>query len=176
MNSRIKKTLIAKTLEKYEKLSSILKYIFIDICKIDPKKYYILGSFAIREHRKINDLDINLDKDEFMKLEKATEKGFGRIEFYNNQIRWIFDLTKEYNKLTSSKEKDFSIEAFMKDPKVGFPNNKFSLSSLIKNKGLAKDKNNHQHFNLKSLLKWKKTMNREKDQEDIILIKKLIKN
>ena len=64
----------------------------------------------------------------------------------------------------------------MKDPKVGFPNSKFSLSSLIKNKGLAKDKNNHQHFNLKSLLKWKKTMNREKDQPDIILIKKLLKN
>ena len=176
MNSRIKKTLTAKTLEKYEKLSNILKYIFIDICKIDPKKYYILGSFAIRDHRKINDLDINLDKDEFIKLERATKKGFGRIEFYNNQIRWFFDLTKEYNDLTSSKEKDFSIEAFMKDPKVGFPNNKFSLSSLIKNNGLAKDKNNHQHFNLKILLKWKKTMNREKDQPDIILIEKLLKN
>ena len=176
MNSRIKKTITAKTLKKYEKLSNILKYIFIDICKIDQKKYYILGSFSIRKYRKINDLDINLDKDEFMKLEKATKKGFGKIEFYNNQIRWFFDLTKEYNELTSSKENDFSIEAFMKDPKVGFPNNKFSLSNLRKNKGLSKDKNNHQFLNLLYLLKWKKTMNREKDQSDIILIRRLLKN
>ena len=176
MNSRIKKILMSKRLKKYQKLSNILKYIFIDICKINPKKYYILGSFSIREHRKINDLDINLDKDEFMKLHIAVEKGFGNIEFYNGQIRWFFDLTKEYNKLTSSKEKDFSIEAFMKDPKVGFPNNKFSLSYLKKNKGFSKDINNHQFLNLRSLLKWKKTMNREKDKPDIMIIKSLLKN
>ena len=71
-----------------------------------------------------------------MKLENAVKKGFGKIEFYNNQIRWIFDLTKEYNKLTKSREKDFSIEAFMKDPKIGFPNNSFSLSRLAKIKVL----------------------------------------
>ena len=64
----------------------------------------------------------------------------------------------------------------MKDPKVGFPNNQFSLSNLRKNKGLSKDKNNHQFLNLLYLLKWKKTMNREKDQSDIILIKGLLKN
>ena len=58
------------------------------------------------------DLDINLDKDEFMKLSLAINKGFGKLEFYNNQIRWYFDLTKEYNKLTKSKEKDFSILIF----------------------------------------------------------------
>tara|TARA_B100000989_G_C19419108_1_gene417825 strand:+ start:344 stop:874 length:531 start_codon:yes stop_codon:yes gene_type:complete len=175
MDNKIKKIILSKTLKKYNKLSKILKYIFVNICKIDQKKYYILGSFAIREHRKINDLDINLDKDEFMKLQNATTMGFGKIEFYNNQIRWFFDLTKEYNKLTSSKEKDFSIEAFMKDPKIGFPNNKFSLSSLTKNKGLSIDKNNHQFLNLEYLLKWKKCMNREKDKADIELIKKILK-
>ena len=110
-----------------------------------------------------------------MKLKNATTMGFGKIEFYNNQIRWFFDLTKEYNKLTSSKEKDFSIEAFMKDPKIGFPNNKFSLSGLTKNKGLSIDKNNHQFLNLEYLLKWKKCMNREKDKADIELIKKILK-
>ena len=176
MDDRIKKIIMSKKLKKYEKLSNILKYIFINICKIDQKKYYILGSFSIRKYRKINDLDINIDKDEFMKLEKATEKGFGKIEFYDNQIRWFFDLTKDYNKLTLSKEKDFSIEAFMKDSKVGFPNNKFSLSSLRKNNGFNKDQNNHQFFNLVYLLKWKKTMNREKDQLDIKLIKELLNN
>ncbi len=167
---------MTKSLKKYEKLSKILKYIFIDICHIDPQKYYILGSFSIREFRQINDLDINLDSSEFIKLSNATEKGFGQIEFYNNQIRWFFDLTKQYNELTSSDEKDFSIEAFMKDPKIGFPNDKFSLFNLIKNHGLDKDENNHQFFTLKYLLKWKKIMNRPKDQEDIKLIQTLIKD
>lgn len=175
MDNTIRKIIMSKSLKKYEKLSNILKYIFIDICKIDQQKYYILGSFSIRQHRQINDLDINLDKDEFMKLEKAVKKGFGRIEFYDNQIRWFFDLTQEYNKLTSSTEKDFSIEAFMKDPKVGFPNNKFSLSYLRKNDGFDLDQNYHQFLNLVYLLKWKKTMNREKDQSDIKLIKELLK-
>ena len=176
MDKRIEKILLSKRLKKYEKLSSILKYIFVSICKIDQSKYYILGSFAIREHRKIEDLDINLDKDEFMKLELAVQKGFGKIEFYNGQIRLFCDLTKEYNKLTSSKEKDFSIEAFMKDPKSGYPNNKFSLSYLKKINGFQIDKNNHQFFSLPSLLRWKSTMNRPKDQSDIKLIKELLKN
>ena len=63
---------------KYEKLSSVLKYIFIDVCKIDQSKYYLLGSFPLREYRKINDLDINLDKDEF----------FNR-NFYERPYRWL---------------------------------------------------------------------------------------
>lgn len=110
-----------------------------------------------------------------MKLNLAVNKGIGKLEFYNDQIRWYFDLTKEYNKLTKSREKDFSIEAFMKDPKIRFPNNSFSLSKLTKNKGFKRDYNKHQFFSLKSLLKWKKTMNRPKDQDDIKLIKNLLK-
>tara|TARA_B100001248_G_C27386772_1_gene460082 strand:- start:828 stop:1352 length:525 start_codon:yes stop_codon:yes gene_type:complete len=171
---KIEKIIKLKSIKKDEKLSRILKYIFVDVCKMNQKKYYILGSYALRNSRKINDLDINVDKDEFMKLEEATKKGFGKLEFLNNQIRWFFDLTKVYNKLTKSREKDFSIEAFMKDSKVGYPNNKFSLSKLIKNDGLDKDKNKHQYLNLKFLLKWKKTMGREKDKADIELIKKLL--
>lgn len=175
MDNKIKKIILLKRSKKYEKLSKILKYIFVDICKINQTKYFILGSFSIRKYRTINDLDINLDKDEFMKLSLAINKGFGKLEFYNNQIRWYFDLTKEYNKLTKSKEKDFSIEAFMKDPKIGYPTNLFSLSKLTKNKGFKKDDNNHQYFSLQYLLKWKTTMNRSKDQEDIKLIKNLLK-
>ena len=174
MDNKIKKIITAKTLTKYEKLSSILKYIFVTTCKIDQSKYYILGSYAIRKHRTISDLDINLDEIEFIKLENAVKMGFGKIEFYNGQIRWFFDLTKEYNKLTSSNEDDFSVEAFMKNPKVGYPNSKFSLSSLKKNNGLDVDKNGHQFFSLTSLVKWKKTMNRPKDQKDIELINKLL--
>lgn len=63
----------------------------------------------------------------------------------------------------------------MKDPNIGYPTNLFSLSKLTKNKGFQKDDNNHQYFSLQYLLKWKKTMNRPKDQEDIKLIQKLLK-
>ena len=175
MDSSIKKIIQAKTIKYDMKLSKILKYIFVKICNINQNKYYILGSYALREHRPINDLDINLDSKEFMKLENATQKGLGKIEFYNNQIRWTIDLTKEYNKLTNSKVKDFSIEAFMKEPDIGFPNKNFSLKYLKKTRGLDKDKNNHQFYKLKTLLKWKKTMNREKDRKDIELINKILK-
>ena len=110
-----------------------------------------------------------------MKLEKATTKGFGRIEFYNGQIRWILDLTKLYNSITGKKERDFSIEAFMKDPRDGYPNSNFSLSKLLSKKSLDVDDNGHQFLSLPALLKWKKTMNRAKDQADIKLIKTLYK-
>ena len=174
MSARITRTLGATTLKKYEKLSSILKYIFVDICGIDQTKYYLLGSFAIRKYRNINDLDINLDRDEFMKLEQATRQGFGHLEFYHGQIRWIMDLTDAYNHHTGEHQKDFSIEAFMKAPTVGYPTNQFSLVNLARNKGLEIDKNGHQFLSLPTLLKWKRTMNRTKDQPDIKLLKKLL--
>jgi len=93
-----------------------LHYLFIKIAKIDPKKYFILGSYALRGHRIINDLDINIERNEFMKLlELVVKKGFGSIEFYNGQIRWFYELTDYYNKMTNSNINDFSIEAFQKD-------------------------------------------------------------
>jgi hypothetical protein len=174
MDKIIKKIILDKKLKKYQKLSKILKYIFVDIAGINQKKYYILGSFSIREYRTISDLDINLDISEFLKLEKVVEKNMGKIEFYNGQIRWFYDLTSEYNKLTKSNENDFSIEAFQKFPNEGFPNNKFSLNYLTKNNLFNKDENGHQFFNLKTLLKWKMTMNRPKNQDDIVLIKSII--
>lgn len=61
--------------------------------------------------------NINIDYNDFFKLSKLVEKNIGHIEFYgynNVQIRWIYDLTDEYNKLTKLNEKDFSIEAFQK--------------------------------------------------------------
>ena len=167
-------TIIKSKATKEDKLAKILKYIFVNICKIDQNKYFILGSYALRKHRKINDLDINLDSQEFLKLEKAVLNGYGKIEFYDSQIRWVFDMTKLYNRLTKSKEKDFSIEAFKKDQKVGYPNRTFSLSNLKRNHGLSKDKFGHQFFSLKTLLKWKVKMNREKDKKDIELIKKIL--
>ena len=63
----------------------------------------------------------------------------------------------------------------MKSPNVGFPNNAFSLNNLKRHKGLDIDNNGHQYLSLKQLLKWKKTMNRPKDQSDIIIINQLLK-
>jgi hypothetical protein len=176
MNKPIEDIIKNKNLKKFEKLSNILKYIFVDVAEIDQNKYYILGSFAIRNHRTINDLDINLDETEFLKLEKVTKQGLGKIEFYNGQIRWIIDLTSEYNKLTGSNESDFSIEAFQKKPSVGFPNEDYSLEKLVKNNNLDKDENSHQFFKLETLLGWKKTMGRPKDTPDIELITELLKD
>tara|TARA_B100001093_G_C26841589_1_gene1020809 strand:- start:1072 stop:1593 length:522 start_codon:yes stop_codon:yes gene_type:complete len=166
--------IIRSKVSKEDKLAKILKHIFVNVCHIEQTKYFILGSYAIRKHRKINDLDINLDSKEFLKLEKAVINGYGKIEFYNNQIRWIFDITKLYNHLTKSKEKDFSIEAFQKDKKIGYPTRTFSLSNLKRSQGLSKDKFGHQFFSVETLLKWKKKMNREKDKKDIELIKKIL--
>jgi len=168
------RSIIVSDQEKYEKLSEILKYLFVNIAKISQDKYFILGSYAIREYRTINDLDINLDDQEFLKLERLTQKGFGHIEFYNGQIRWFYDLTSEYNALTNSTENDFSIEAFQKRPIDGYPNDQFSLGYLSQHQGLSVDNNGHQFFNLETLLKWKKMMNRPKDVSDIELITQIL--
>jgi hypothetical protein len=162
------------SLEKYEKLSAILKYLFVDIANISQDNYYILGSFAIRKERTISDLDINMDYNDFFKLKSLIDKSFGGLEIYNNQIRWFFDMTKLYNDLTNNNEPDFSIEAFQKNPNEGFPNEKFSLNYLKEHNGLDKDSFGHQFFKLETLLEWKQTMNRPKDQPDIDLIKKLL--
>lgn len=155
---------------KYDKLAKILKDI-IDECEINQNKYFILGSYAIREHRDINDLDINMDVNEFLKLSKVK---YGSLQFYNGQIRWFFDLTQEYRKYADENANDFSIEIFQKDPNDGFPNSNFSLKYLSENDGLTKDEYGHQYFNFKTLLKWKQTMNREKDQNDIKLLEKIL--
>ena len=175
INENITKIIQDTTLQKYQKLSSILHEIFVNICSIDQKKYYILGSFAIRKNRQISDLDINLDSNEFFKLNKALKLGFGKLEIYNNQIRWFYDLTETYNSITKLKEDDFSLEAFQKEPLDGYPNSEYSLDYLQKNNMLDIDENGHQYFSLLTLLKWKKQMNRPKDQPDIELIEQLLK-
>lgn len=165
-------SIIKSNKTKHEKLAEILKKI-IDACNIEPDSYFILGSYALREYREINDLDLNMDEKEFDKLVKCAP--YGKKEIYNNQIRWFFDLTDKY-KLIDPTSNDFSIEIFKKKPLDGFPNENYSLQRLKENNGLDKDKYGHQFFNLKTLLSWKKTMNRPKDQQDIIMIEKIIKD
>lgn len=174
MDKNIETIILNKKLKKHEKLSSILRYLFVDIAKISQDKYYILGSFSIREYRQISDLDINLDHNEFYKLAQLTKKNIGKLEFYDSQIRWFADFTKEYNKLTNENELDFSIEAFQKKQTDGFPNKSFSLKDLRDNNDFEKNEDGHQFFNLHTLLKWKLTMNREKDKIDIELINNIL--
>ncbi len=165
----ISKIIKSIDLNKHEKLASILQSI-MNYCDIDNSLYFILGSYALREHRIISDLDINMDYDEFEKLQKLQ---FGKVELYNNQTRWFYDLTEKYKKIDPNVN-DFSIEIIQKRPNEGLPNEKFSLKYLKDNNGLDIDKYGHQIFSLKTLLAWKIEMNRDKDKADIELINKVI--
>jgi hypothetical protein len=158
---------------KYEKLSDILA-LLVKTAKIDQKKYMIIGSYSIRKHREISDLDMNMETNEWDKLSKLADKGLGKVEYYNNQMRYFLDMTNEYKKV-DPEAKDFSIEVFQKGMHEGYPNNDFSMEALIKSKGLSKDSNKHPFFSTKTLLAWKKTMNREKDKKDIELLETLVK-
>jgi len=174
MDKIIKNIILDNNLKKYQKYSKILKYLFVDIANINQNKYFIGGSFCIREYKQINDLDIYVDKNKFFKLEKVINKNIGKLDFFDGNMRLIYDITDEYNFLTKSNEKEFSIEAFEKLSSEGYPNNKFSLDYLQKNNLLDKDENGHQFFNLNTLLKFKLTLNRPKDLDDIVLIKSII--
>ena len=71
---------------KYKRYD-ILKYLFVDIAGIDQSKYYILGSYSIRRHREINDLDIHLENIEFFRLKALLDKNIVRLDIYKDQIR-----------------------------------------------------------------------------------------
>lgn len=174
MNEKFEK-IIKSNVSKHDKLAQILRLI-IDECHIKPDSYFILGSYAIREKREINDLDINMNDKEFEKLAKCTDgiDAYGKVEPYNNQIRWFFDLTDTHNKLTDSNAQDFSIEIFKKKPLEGFPNETFSLQRLQETNGLSKDVYGHPYFSLDTLLLWKKTMGRDKDKADIKIIEDML--
>lgn len=164
--------IITSNESKHAKLARIL-HLIVNMCNIDPSNYFILGSYAIRQYRLINDLDVNMDYNEFIKLEKIQSE-LVKLEFYNGQIRWFLDLTTMYNVFNSTNENDFSIEIFQKDPSVGFPNDRYSLKKLSMNDNLIIDEYGHQFFNFETLLMWKKEMNREKDKPDIEILEKLI--
>ncbi len=162
--------------EKYIKLSKILYYLFVVLASISQDKYMIIGSYGMRKYRNISDLDISLDNEEFLKLKKLIDLGYGKLEIHNNQIRWFYDLTSQYNESHDKKENDFSIEAYQINPSLGFPDNEFSFNYLIETYGLEIDENNHKHFKISTLLKWKKTLGRVKDVADILLIENVLKD
>ena len=162
-----------ENITKYQKLSDILK-IILDYCDIDNNKYMIIASYCIRNYREINDLDMNMISDEWDKLNKLVNHGFGGIQSYNGQMRYFLDMTDEYKKIVSNAN-DFSIEIFKKELNEGFPNETFSIEYLLTHDGLNRDDNNHLYFNKETLLRWKKTMMREKDKVDIALLEELLR-
>jgi len=170
---KIHNIIFNENLTKYQKLSDILK-IVIDYCNINNNKYMIIASYGIRFYRQINDLDMNMESDEWVKLQKLVDLGIGIIETYNGQMRYFLNMTKEYQEIDPL-EKDFSIEIFKKEVGEGYPDSTFSISYLLKNNGLERDENKHLYFNKNTLLRWKKIANRPKDQADIKLLENLIK-
>jgi len=162
---RIMKIINDDALMKHHKLAKILKFI-VDRLGIPQTEYFILGSYVLREEREISDLDINLNIEWFTKAFEEKPSEFGEVQPYNGQIRWFFDLTKEYNSYLEKKglplSDDFSVEMFKKEIGDGFPDNRFSLKALRDNNGLETDCYGHQHFTLETLLLWKQTMNRPK--------------
>lgn len=116
----------------------------------------------------ISDLDIVMNEEEFDKLGDIGEK-----QLYNNQTRWFLDMTEAYERMEPTAT-DFSIEIFRKKPTEGYPDDRFSLGELKSNEGLDVDEFGHQFMNFDTLLKWKKTMNRDKDRADIKLIEGLV--
>lgn len=173
IKNTITKIIYDENITKYQKLSDILE-ILMSYCGISNNKYMIIASYCIRNYREINDLDMNMLSEEWEKLNKLINIGIGVIETYNGQLRYFLDMTEEYKKVDPI-AKDFSIEIFKKEFNEGFPNEKFSMEYLLKTNGLDRDENKHLFFNKNTLLRWKKTIAREKDKSDIILLEALIK-
>ena len=174
IEKQIIKIIYNENITKCQKLSAILK-IILDYCDIDNNKYMIIASYCIRNYREINDLDMNMISDEWDKLNKLVKRGIGVIQPYNNQMRYFLDITDEYRKIDPIAT-DFSIEIFKKESNEGFPNDTFSIEYLLNHDGLNRDDNNHLFFNKETLLRWKKTMMREKDKADIKILEELIRN
>ena len=173
INKKIQNIILDQNTTKYQKLSDILKLI-IDYCSIDNNKYMIIASYGLRFYRQINDLDMNMEVDEWIKLKKVVDIGLGIFQIYNEQERYFLDMTKEYQAIDPN-EKDFSIEIFKKEVGEGYPNSTFSISYLLAHNGLERDENKHLYFNKNTLLRWKRISNRKKDENDIKLLEKLVK-
>jgi hypothetical protein len=174
IEKQINQIIYNENITKCQKLSAILK-IILDYCDIDNNKYMIIASYCIRNYREINDLDMNMISDEWGKLNKLVKRGIGVIQPYNGQMRYFLDITDEYRKIDPIAT-DFSIEIFKKESNEGFPNDTFSIEHLLNHDGLNRDDNNHLFFNKETLLRWKKTMMREKDKADIKILEELIRN
>ena len=171
MDDKIVEIIRNTLLANHEKLSSILHYLIVEKANISQDDYYIIGSYSLRNYREINDLDVVINNLEFDKL-KLLNIGLFTNKF--DEPYWLLDMTKLYNDIFNENISDFSIEIFSKSKNKGIPTDNFSLQSLNIKNGLEKDENKHSYFSLLTLLDWKLTMNRGKDQKDIEIIKNIL--
>ena len=152
--------------EKISKSTKLAKILYIIMSKFDipPKSYCILGSYALRNYREINDIDVDLDTKHFSKLKNCP---IGNITTVNNENIWTFQ--RNYGII------NYKIEIYEVDPKIGFPNESFSLNFLFSTPNdLQTDDFGHYHYRLITVKKWKTIVQREKDEGDIILISSIL--
>ena len=148
---------------KSTKLAKIL-YVIMNKFDIPSKSYCILGSYALRDYREINDIDVDLDTKHFKKLKNCS---IGNITVVNNENVWTFQ--RKHRII------NYKIEIYEVDPKIGFPNESFSLISLFSTSNdLQMDDFGHYHYRIKTVKRWKTIVRREKDEVDIILINSIL--
>jgi len=155
-------------------LSKILKHI-VDICKIKPNSYYIIGSYTIRKERElegrpISDLDVIMAPDEFEKL-RGLARLAGKIDMFTGNSG---KTTERYSISIEKNGKEYPIEIFNLPESEGIPTNDLSMKEL-KEEGFSKDENGHLMFSPSTLLRWKRSMNRPKNQKDISILEKGLK-
>ena len=167
------KSLINSSKPSYVNLSNILKRI-VDICNIKPDSYYIIGSYTIRKEREfggrpISDLDVIMAPEEFEKL-----RGFaGEIDMFTGNSG---KTTERYSITITKDGKEYPIEIFNLPETEGIPTDVLSMKVLQETKGgFSKDENGHLMFSPSTLLRWKRSMNRPKNQADISILEKKLK-
>jgi hypothetical protein len=156
------KSVLKEKIPKSTKLAKILNLV-MTISGVPKEAYIILGSYALRNYREISDLDVDMDENYFSLLKVSP---LGIVSLRGDEYVWAFN--QEYEDIV------YTIEVYATNPCKNFPNNNFSINSLHNSNALQKDEFDQFHYKLETLLEWKQTVNREKDQKDIKLIKNII--
>lgn len=154
---------ICDNLPKCDKLSKILR-IIMDTINIPRESYCILGSYALRKYREINDIDVDLDTQHFTKLKNLS---IGNISTVKDENVWTFH--KKYEGV------DYKIEIYEVNSEIGYPDDSFSLNNLFSTADyLEMDDFGHYCYKLATLKNWKTIVCREKDKDDILLINNIL--
>jgi hypothetical protein len=107
--------------------------------------------------------------DEFEKL-----RGFaGEIDMFTGNSG---KTTERYSITITKDGKEYPIEIFNLPETEGIPTDDLSMKELQETKrGFSKDENGHLMFSPSTLLRWKRSMNRPKNQADILILEKKLK-
>jgi hypothetical protein len=154
--------ILKENIPKSAKLAKILNHVMTKY-EIPKEAYIILGSYALRNYREISDLDVDMDESYFSLLEVCK---LGSVSLRGEEYVWAFNHTYE--------NINYIIEVYATNPDKNFPNDNFSINSLHSSKALQNDEYDQYYYKLDTLLIWKETVNRDKDQKDIDLIKNIL--